>query len=70
MKSLNSNKLSKIEFFTVCFTPRPFGAGTSLAALNTFLPASHNYGYVRRSGNTPRTPGDAPSSESLVRSPG
>jgi hypothetical protein len=37
---LNLNKLSEIDFFTVCFTPRSFGAGTPRAALGTFLPAS------------------------------
>jgi len=26
MKSLNSNWVSKIDFYTVCFTPRSFGA--------------------------------------------
>ncbi len=40
MKALNSNKLSEIDFFTECLTPRSFGAGTSGAALSTFLPAS------------------------------
>jgi hypothetical protein len=44
MKSLNSNKVREIDFFTVCFTPRSFGAGTPRAALGTFLPASHSYG--------------------------
>jgi hypothetical protein len=40
MKSLNSNNVCEIDFFTVCFTPRSFGAGTPRAALGTFLPAS------------------------------
>ena len=70
MKALNSNQVTEIDFYTVFFAPRPFGAGTSLAALGTFLPASHSYGHAWRSRNAPRTPRDAPSSESLVRSPG
>jgi hypothetical protein len=70
MKALNSNEIIEIDFYTVCFTPRSFGAGTPRALLGTFLPASHSYGYARRSRNAPRTPQDAPSSESLMRSPG
>jgi hypothetical protein len=70
MKALNSNKVSEIDLFTVCFTLRSFGASTPRAALGTSLPASHSYGYAWRSMNAPRTPRDAPSSESLVRSPG
>ena len=42
MKSLNSNKVSEIDFFTVCLVPRSFGAGTSRGVLGTFLPASHS----------------------------
>ncbi len=40
MNSLNLNKLSEIDLFTVCFTPRSFGADMPRAALGTFLPAS------------------------------
>ncbi len=42
MKSLNSNKVSEIDLFTMCGTPRSFGAGTSLAAQGASLPASHS----------------------------
>ncbi len=37
MKELNSNKVSEFDFFTVCFTPRFFGAGTSEAARSKHL---------------------------------
>ena len=67
---MNSNKVSEIGFFAVCFTLRSFGADTPQAALDTSLPASHSYGYAGRSRNAPRTTWDAPSSESLMRSPG
>jgi len=70
MNSLNLNLESEIGCFTVCFGSRSFGAGTPQAALGTSLPASHSYGYDGRSRNAPRTTRDAPSSESLVRSPG
>jgi hypothetical protein len=39
---LNSNEVSEIDFFTVSFVPRSFGAGTPRALLGTFLPASHS----------------------------
>jgi hypothetical protein len=67
MKALNSNKVSEIDCFTVCFTPRSFGAGTPRAALGTSLPASHGYGpcpvVQERTQNPPeraiiRKPGD------------
>ena len=46
------------------------GAGTPVAALGTFFPVSHSYGYAEREENAPRTATDAPSSETLMNSPG
>jgi len=66
-KALNSNETSEIDFFTVCFVPRSFGAGTPRAALGTLLPASHSYGLClavqKRTQNPPgctiiRKPGE------------
>jgi len=71
MKALNSNEVTEIDFYKVCFAPRPFGAGTSLAVLGTFLPAGLKLKAMPGGPEThPAPPGDAPSSESLVRSPG
>ncbi len=66
VNSLNLNKVSEIDCFTVCFTPRSFGPGTPRMAPGTFLPASHSPG--RCPAVQERT--QKPPGRTMIRKPG
>ncbi len=67
MKALNLNKLSEIDFYTVCFTSRSFDAGTSSAALGAFLPASLK---LKAMPGGPETHPEPPPGRAIIRKPG